>query len=167
MKKQNKTVELTNKTSNPTWFYIAFPIISIALAYSNNTVDTVLMPKYICFSIFTLIITVFAYIKSIKNKEAFNTVKTPIFFKVYVVYLLASLIGLQSSINYADGIFEWCKLVLLGIATYSVAIYFNDDNKLIKKFTQTITMLNAIIVVIGIVQLVVLFQKTNVLLLFK
>jgi O-antigen ligase len=162
LKKQSKPVVIAKQTSKLHWLLIAFPIISIVLAYSNNTVDTVLMPKYICFSFSTLLITVFAYQYAIKNRDIFNVVKSHIFFKIYFVFLLVSFIGLQSSINYADGIFEWCKLFLLGLSIFSVAIFFNDDKRLIHFFTQTITILNAIIVLIGMVELIVLFQKTNV-----
>lgn len=121
-----------------------------------------LMPKYICFSFFALLNTLFAYQYAIKKSNLFNEVKSHLFFKFYLVFLLISLIGLQSSINYADGIFEWCKLFLLGLSIFSIAIFFNEDKQLIKFFTQTITILNALIVLIGMVELIILFQKTNV-----
>lgn len=162
MKKQIKIVQSKSDKKPAEALLIFSPIIIIALAYSNATVDVVLMPKYICYAVYAIIITLFSYRLAISKPENFNAVISHIFFKVYLVYLLVSFISLQSSINYADGIFEWLKLFLFGTSIFSIAVYFYNYKDLIELFTRSVTILNAIIVLIGLYQFMTVFGNANV-----
>lgn len=135
--------------------FIALPLLIISLLYSTKAVDAVLLPKFIAFAIFAIIINALA----LKNASAFNNVKQHLFFKVYVVYLLTSLISVYISCNLGDAVFEWLKIFLLGNSIFAISIYFFSNKKFIEQFVNAINILNAVIVIIGIAQFLMIFSK--------
>lgn len=139
-------------------FFISLPLLVISLLYSTKAVDAVLLPKFIAFAIFCIVINTMA----IKNSAAFNLVKNHLFFKIYVVYLISSLISVYLSCNFGDAVFEWLKIFLLGNIVFALSIYFYNHNKLIEQFIHAINILNVVIVVIGLVQFLVIFSKQHV-----
>jgi O-antigen ligase len=138
--------------------FIALPLLIISLLYSTKAVDAVLLPKFIAFAIFSIIISAFA----LKKSAAFITVKQHVFFKIYIAYLLTSLISVYISCNFADAVFEWLKIFLLGNSIFATSIYFYHHKKFIEQFISAINILNAVIVVIGLVQFLIIFSKQNV-----
>jgi O-antigen ligase/Tfp pilus assembly protein PilF len=138
--------------------FIALPLLIISLLYSTKAVDAVLLPKFIAFAIFSIVINALA----LKNSVAFNTVKQHVFFKIYLVYLITALISVYISCNFGDAVFEWLKIFLLGNSIFAISIYFYHYKKFIEQFINAINILNAVIVVIGLVQFLVIFSKQNV-----
>ena len=138
--------------------FIALPLLIISLLYSTKAVDAVLLPKFIAFAIFSIVINAIAF----KNSDAFNTVKQHLFFKIYLVYLITALISLYISCNFGDAVFEWLKIFLLGNSIFAISIYFYHHKKFIEQFVNAINILNAVIVVIGLMQFFIIFSKQNV-----
>lgn len=138
--------------------FIALPLLIISLLYSTKAVDAVLLPKFIAFAIFSIVINAIAF----KNSDAFNTVKQHLFFKIYLVYLITALISLYISCNFGDAVFEWLKIFLLGNSIFAISIYFYHHKKFIEQFVNAINILNAVIVVIGLVQFLIIFSKQHV-----
>jgi hypothetical protein len=100
--------------------FITLPLLIVSLLYSTKAVDAVLLPKFIAFAIFSIIINALA----LKNAAAFNEVKQHLFFKIYVAYLITSLISVYISCNFGDAVFEWLKIFLLGNSIFAISIYF-------------------------------------------
>ncbi len=138
--------------------FIALPLLITSLLYSTKAVDAVLLPKFIAFAIFSIMINALA----LKNSDAFNTVKQHVFFKIYLVYLITALISVYISCNFGDAVFEWLKIFLLGNSIFAISIYFYHHKKFIEQFINAINILNAVIVVIGLVQFLIIFSKQNV-----
>lgn len=139
-------------------FVILFPLLVISLLYSTKAVDAVLLPKFIAFAVFTIFINALA----LKNALAFDVIKQQLFFKIYVAYLITSLISLYISCNFGDGVFEWLKLFLFGNSIFAISIYFYHHKKFIEQFVNAINILNAVIVIIGFVQFLIIFSKQHV-----
>lgn len=137
---------------------IALPLLIIPLLYSTKAVDAVLLPKFIAYAIFSLIMNALA----IKNNHAFNIVKQHFFFKLYAAYLILALISLYISCNFGDAVFEWLKLFLLGNSILAISTCFYNQKQFIEKFINAINILNAVIVVIGLIQFLIIFSKQNV-----
>lgn len=138
--------------------FITLPLLIISLLYSTKAVDAVLLPKFIAFAIFAIIISALA----LKNAAAFSEVKQHLFFKIYTAYLLTSLISVYISCNFGDAVFEWLKIFLLGNSIFAISIYFYHHKKFIEQFVNAINILNAVIVVIGLVQFLIIFSKQHV-----
>ena len=64
-----------NGTANA--IFIALPLLIISLLYSTKAVDAVLLPKFIAFAVFAIVISPLA----LKNAAAFSEVKKHLFFK--------------------------------------------------------------------------------------
>jgi O-antigen ligase len=139
-------------------FVILFPLLVISLLYSTKAVDTVLLPKFIAFAIFTIFINALA----LKNAQSFDIIKQQLFFKIYIAYLITSLISVYISCNFGDAVFEWLKLYLLGSSIFAISIYFYQHKKFIEQFVNAINILNAVIVIIGLVQFLIIFSKQHV-----
>jgi len=137
---------------------ILLPLLVISLLYSTKAVDAVLLPKFIAFAIFSIFISALA----LKNATSFNVVKQHIFFKIYLAYILSSLISVYLSCNFGDAVFEWLKLFLFGNCILAISTYFYNHKQFIEKFINAINVLNAIIVIIGLVQFLIIFSKQNV-----
>ncbi|HRG59778.1 MAG TPA: O-antigen ligase family protein [Bacteroidia bacterium] len=137
---------------------ILLPLLIISLLFSNKAVDVVLLPKFIAFTVFAILINALA----LKNNAAFNEIKKHPFFKLYASYVLTSLLSVYISCNFGDAIFEWLKIFLLGNCIFAVSIYFYFHNKFIHQFVNAINILNAAIVTIGIIQFLLIFSKQNV-----
>jgi O-antigen ligase/Tfp pilus assembly protein PilF len=138
--------------------FIAIPLLIISLLYSTKAVDAVLLPKFIGFAIFSIVINALA----LKNSDAFNTVKQHVFFKIYLMYLITALVSVYISCNFGDAVFEWLKIFLLGNSIFAISIYFYQHKKFIEQFINAINILNAVIVVIGLVQFLMIFSKQHV-----
>jgi O-antigen ligase len=138
--------------------FITLPLLIISILYSTKAVDAVLLPKFIAFAIFSIIINALA----LKNSDAFNAVKQHVFFKIYLAYLLTSLISVYLSCNFGDAVFEWLKIFLLGNSIFAISIYFYQHKKFIEQFINAINILNAVIVIIGLVQFLMIFSKQHV-----
>jgi O-antigen ligase len=145
-----------NGTANA--IFIALPLLIISLLYSTKAVDAVLLPKFIAFAVFAIVISALA----LKNAAAFSEVKKHLFFKIYVAYLITSLISVYISCNFGDALFEWLKIFLLGNSIFAISIYFYHYKKFIEQFVNAINILNAVIVVIGLVQFLIIFSKQHV-----
>lgn len=139
-------------------FVILFPLLVISLLYSTKAVDAVLLPKFIAFAVFTIFINALA----LKNAQAFDIIKQQLFFKIYVAYLSTSLISVYISCNFGDAVFEWLKIFLLGNSIFAISVYFYHHKKFIEQFVNAINILNAIIVIIGFVQFLIIFSKQHV-----
>ena len=63
-----------NGTANA--IFIALPLLIISLLYSTKAVDAVLLPKFIAFAVFAIVISALA----LKNAAAFSEVKKHLFF---------------------------------------------------------------------------------------
>ena len=137
---------------------ILLPLLILSLLYSNKAVDAVLLPKFIAFAIFSIIINVFA----LKNNTAFYIIKQHVFFKLYVAYLTTSLISVYISCNFADAVFEWLKLFLFGNTVFAISVYLYHHKKRIENFINAINILNAVLVIFGLVQFLIIFSKQNV-----
>lgn len=141
---------------------ISFPVIIIALIFSTKAVDLVLLPKFICYAAFAILISVIACVYTLKNPQSFNVIKESLFFKLYLAYIAISFVSVFISCNFGEAIFEWLKLVLFGSCIWSVSVYFYNNKKFIEHFINAINLLNAIIVIIGLVQFVILFSRHDV-----
>jgi O-antigen ligase/Tfp pilus assembly protein PilF len=138
--------------------FIALPLLIISLLYSTKAVDAVLLPKFIAFAVFAIVISALA----LKNAAAFSEVKKHLFFKIYVAYLITSLISVYISCNFGDAVFEWLKIFLLGNSIFAISVYFYDHKKFIEQFINAINILNAVIIIIGLVQFLIIFSKQHV-----
>jgi O-antigen ligase/Tfp pilus assembly protein PilF len=137
---------------------ITLPLLVISLLYSTKAVDAVLLPKFIAFALFSVVINALAF----KNASTFNVIKNHLFFKIYLAYLLSALISVYLSCNFADAVFEWLKIFLLGNVVFAISVYFYNSKKLIEQFINAINILNAAIVIIGLVQFLIIFSKQHV-----
>lgn len=162
MNKQAKQISVSKDKPIYEWLLVLAPLLVVCLAYSSKTVDVVLMPKFVASAIFTIIITCAAYMTAMHNPESFNAVKSHLFFKIYLIYLAIYFIGLQWTCNYADGIFEWLKLYIFGASTFSLAVHFYQKPHIITMFARSVTILNIVLVTIGLVQLLTFFTGKNV-----
>jgi O-antigen ligase/Tfp pilus assembly protein PilF len=138
--------------------FIALPLLIISLLYSTKAVDAVLLPKFIAFAVFAIVISALA----LKNAAAFSEVKKHLFFKISVAYLITSLISVYISCNFGDAVFEWLKIFLLGNSIFAISVYFYDHKKFIEQFINAINILNAVIIIIGLVQFLIIFSKQHV-----
>ena len=138
--------------------FIVLPLLIIPLLYSTKAVDAVLLPKFIAFAIFSIFISALA----LKNATSFNVIKQHIFFKIYLTYILSSLISVYISCNFGDAVFEWLKIFLLGNSIFAISVYFYDHKKFIEQFINAINILNAVIIIIGLVQFLIIFSKQHV-----
>jgi O-antigen ligase len=150
------------KKSKLNFALILIPLVVIALAFSKSTVDVVLLPKYLIYSFFILVITVLAYFASKKDIQIFNCINGNVFFKVYLFYCLISAFSLINTNNFPDGIFELLKIILFGIGIYSLTIYFFKQQDYFLLISKSITVLNFIIVAIGIFQFFQFLNYQNV-----
>jgi len=159
MAKSKQIQQIKSSHNNTVYaFVILLPLLIISLLFSTKAVDVVLLPKFIAFAIFSIVINALA----LKNSDAFNTVKQHVFFKIYLAYLLTSLLSLYISCNFGDAVFEWLKIFLLGNTVFAMSIYFYHHKKFIEQFVNAINILNAVIVIIGLIQFIIIFSKQNV-----
>jgi len=159
--KQN-VIPKTRDSDYKTFLLILIPICVVLLAYSSNTVDVVLMPKFLCYAIFTIVMCIAAYFVSNNKPQYFQVIISSIYFKVYFLFLLTSFIGVFFSCNYADAIFEWLKIFLFGTSTFCCAIYFFDKNKKVEYFVKSINIANIIIAIIGLYQFINIANNTDI-----
>jgi len=163
MLKSKQSIKVKSPESSVLQAILVFlPILVIALVYSNKTVDLVLLPKYIAFAIFGILTSAMALFFVRKNPSSFTIIKEHLFFKFYLAYLITSIVSVAISCNYGDAIFEWLKLFLFGSIICAVTVCFYNKPKYIQHFVNAINLLNAIIVIIGLVQFLLIFSKQNV-----
>ena len=148
----------SNQNTSLHSFVILLPLLVISLLYSTKAVDAVLLPKFVAFAVFTIFINALA----LKKALAFDIIKQQLFFKIYVAYLITSLISVYISCNFGDAVFEWLKLFLLGNSIFAISIYFYQHKKFIEQFVNAINIINAVIVIIGLVQFLIIFSKQHV-----
>jgi len=152
----------SNTKVNYNLLAILLPLLAISLAYSKATVDVVLLPKFILYTVFVFSITLISTIKSKKENEIFNQINSNIFFKAYFIYCLISIISLANSNNFADGIFELLKIILFGIGVFSLSVYFSNTKDYFIQIAKAFSVLNFIIVLIGCYQFLEFINTKNV-----
>lgn len=142
--------KIKNKKYIPLYF-----ISIIILFYSNISFDPALLPRFTALS-FILFFLLLYFI--LKNKLSFIINIFLVFLTAYIIY---SAISITYSINIPDGIFDFFKILLFGIFIFSVLVLYNDDIHIIKKFTEIISIITILSLLIGIYQLILLYNKTE------
>jgi O-antigen ligase len=150
MAKPDQKKQTTNKPALRVLIYL--PICIILLAFSSNTVDAVLLPKFVLFTSFILLITLLLLARK-KSPESKGLKAQPAYFIAFLLYLLVSALGLWGSSNPGEGIFDWIKIGLFGTGVYVLSIYFSGYKDFSSDFAKAMTLIGMILVLIGLVQL--------------
>lgn len=162
MKSPKKANEIKPKNKIDTLPILwGLPIFIIGLAYSSNTVDVVLMPKYIIYSAFSILISLLCFFKFYKNSNDYPNSINNNFFKFYLLYFFISSIGVFSNQYSGDGIFELLKIYLFGSIIFCISSYFFTHEKFIEVIVKSICGFNWTIALIGIVQLLMITNNSS------
>ncbi len=128
---------------------IAIMLFLISGLYSNLTLDPVLLPRFLVWSIFVLGLVFMITIQMIRSQTGFDIgVIHRAIFPVFIIYLAISGLTLINAINLSEGLFEWLKLFLFTAFFYSaVLIILNNKNGiplLVRGVILTTTILSAL-----------------------
>ncbi|MCB9361144.1 MAG: O-antigen ligase family protein [Flavobacteriales bacterium] len=141
---------------------IILPAFVIPLIYSKLTVDPVLLPKYLFFSIYLLFFLFVVFFIKPKDKKIDLSIFKSNIFKIYLSYIILTAVSLFYTINLTDGIFEWLKLFLF-FSFFSVLVYyFQKDEHFIRNLCVVVSILSLIINLIGLYQFYQLISHHNV-----
>ena len=135
------------------------------------TLDPGLLPRYVLMNIYLLALATFITWNNIINKNKFNSKEALsilnnriIYF--YLGYLIFSLISLSYSRNTADGWFEFYSAVLGFLLIILLLLFFHHSiekkNEIIQEIVRSISTLNFIISIIGLLQLIHIISSAEV-----
>lgn len=124
-------------------YFICFIII----LFSHLTIDPVLLPRFVSLSAFLIVFIVFLFFS-----DQFS-VQINIFFILFLAYIFYSSITVLYSINKADALFEVSKQILFFSVIYTFTIFYKDNKRIIKNFSKIISIINLIILIIGLYQI--------------
>ena len=143
----------------PPYFLILIGVVAIPLLFSFDTVDFVLIPKFMALALLVIAIGLYAR-KNFEGAFVLSLFKKPYFIS-YGAYLLIGLIGLAFTIDFSDGIFEYSKLVLFACGIIFTVVCFKDAPNIKEKFIDSILISNFIVVAIGLFQFISILQNSN------
>ena len=132
---------------------IWFPIVVIPLFYNKIFLDPGLLPRYLLLNTYLIILAVFVVLKP--KHIRFNVLNNWLIYS-YLAFLTVSLISLSFSINQADGIFAFYKLLLGFLIIILLVLYYDTYNSYIEEITKSISIFNLTITIIGLVQFIMI-----------
>ncbi len=141
---------MKTKTNSIAEYYIfIITLCVVSLVYSSSSVEPVLTIRYLILSLALFILN--SYL--MKNKEQFKSclVRNPVLL-FYGIYILFSAISLTQVINFSEGIFEVCKVVLFGIFLITTILLVQRFWDKIDVLIKSIIILQLILSVIALLQ---------------
>ena len=135
-------------------FIIWIPVLVIPLIYSFRTLDPVLHVRAITLSVILLSLTAYIIFARINNLLD-NSFKANVFFILYAVFLIFSLVNVFQARNIGDSLFEYSKYILLG-SFILIYTYLGNGTNLWKEASKAVVLVSIIISGIGIYQMAVI-----------
>ncbi|NOZ35244.1 MAG: hypothetical protein GXO80_08095 [Chlorobi bacterium] len=130
-----------------------YSVSFIIIFFSNVTIDSALLPRFIALAVILFFLILYLIFK---NKSSLQINSFYVFLILYIIY---SAITVTYSINKADGVFEFLKIVLFSTLIYTFTLFYKDNLIFFKKFTDIISILTVLVLFIGIFQLFSLYDK--------
>lgn len=132
---------------------VAGAVLIIPYLYSTATIDAVLLPRFLAWSILTFVLTFIILIKIWRNKKGLDpSIIRRAIFPVFGCYLCVSLISLSKAGNLTEGVFEWLKVFLCFAFLYSSTLIIDGSKDSAKILTKSVVVMGMILAFIGICQ---------------
>lgn len=128
----------------------------IPFLFSNSTIDSDLLPRFLALSIltFVLILTISALTlkgslggSKLKHDDSLNVI-----FYLLLGFLLIAGLALFKAINFSEGLFEWCKLFLAFAYFYAAVFIIGERFQSIFHLVRALTITGFILGIIGLCQ---------------
>jgi len=140
--------------NNFSYFVLIGPVILlIPFLFSKSTIDPVLLPRFLAWSVFLSILITTITLESRWNLSHYNlgVFRRPIFL-VFICYLIITALSLFNTINFSEWIFEWLKL-FMSLTFLSVScIIIGDDKNRILIIVKIFVVLGTLLSTMGIFQ---------------
>jgi len=128
---------------------LSIAVFLISGLFSNLTLDPVLLPRFLAWSIFVFMLVLMITIQATRSPIAFDFgIIHRAIFPTFICYLAISGLSLINAINLAEGLFEWLKLFLFTAFFYSAVLIIlknrNGITVLVRGIILTATILSAL-----------------------
>jgi O-antigen ligase len=142
---KNKQIDL--------WVLVAGAVFIIPYLYSSSTIDVVLLPRFLAWSILTFVLNFIILIKICWNKQRpdLSIIRRAIF-PLLFCYLLVALISLSKAGNLTEGVFECLKVFLCLAFVFAATITISSNRNGIIILTKSVVLAAIFLASIGICQ---------------
>ena len=132
---------------------LSIAVFLILGLFSNLTLDPVLLPRFLVWSIFVLGFVFMITIQVTRSQTGFDFgIIHRAIFPAFICYLAISGLSLINAINLAEGLFEWLKLFLFTAFFYSAVLIILKNRNGIAILVQGVILTATILSTIGICQ---------------
>jgi len=133
---------------------IWLPIIIIPVVFTTNTVDVNVLIRFLLLSVYILVLTVYLFYTNKKN-DGRQTIVKDRFFQIFILYILFSCVSLfVLSVSFGDGLFEWLKIVLLGMMIFLLSVSYSNYKAFIYDIAKAMTVLGLTVSLVGYYQFI-------------
>jgi len=141
---------------------LVIPILVIPFIYTEKLIDPVLIPRFLALAIFLLpfLLLIMHKYSEDKSGQIFAIINNAVFL-AYFSLIIVSGISLFYSTNFADGLFEWFKLILSFTFLLLVVVYFQNSERFFTQLSKMVSVFSLAISIIGIYQFVQLTGKAE------
>ena len=113
------------KRNIPHFLSLGIPLLFIPFLYFEQLIDPVLIPKFLAFTGFLIIYSLFLLRSRIKLQKALWPVINNLFVKLFFGYFIISVLSLVYSVNPSEGFFEVAKIGLFLIYLILILIHLS------------------------------------------
>lgn len=133
------------------------PILIIPFIYSGSLIDPALLPRFLAFATYLLAFLLLLMRQGSSNNisQGFGIISNK-FFQAYFALVLISGVSLFYTSNFADGLFEWLKLILGFTFLMLLVVRFQDSPLFFSQLSKIISVFSLIASLIGLTQLMLL-----------
>jgi len=139
---------------------LVIPILVIPFIYTEKLIDPVLIPRFLVFALYLIPFLLFTMRRHSGNDSGhlFSIVKHRVFL-AYFALISVSGISLFYATNFADGLFEWLKLILSFTFLLLLVVHFQNSKTYFTQLSKIVSIFSLVISLIGIYQFVLITGK--------
>ena len=132
---------------------LIFAVVFILGLFCNLTLDPVLLPRFLAWSIFVFGFVFMITICGNRDQTRFDFgIIRRVIFPAFICYLIISGMSLIKAINLTEGLFEWLKQLLIAGSFYLAALILSSDRNGISILVRAMILLATVLSGIGICQ---------------
>jgi len=146
-------MKILKKTLNHFDFFIltCVTVLFIPFFGLSSTIDPVLTPRFLAWSIAVFLLLVSFLIQLCKNSDKIDySILRRMIFPAFLGYLLFSLISLTKALNITEGIYEILKLLVSIVYVFLATIILSKNKNYISILIKTIIIAAKILSLIGL-----------------
>lgn len=159
-------MKVREKISNHFDFFILIGITVLFIPFfgSSFTIDPVLMPRFLVWSVMTFILLVSFTVQLCKNPNSLDySVLRCMIFPLFLGYFLFSIISLIKAVNITEGVYEVLKISLSLVYLFIATIILNRNRNYYSILVKAVLVTATILSSIGIYQyFLIAFQRSGI-----